>query len=213
MSLERVIEKLGKRFLKARDPFLCLVKLPARAEPCRQRQHGQFHALMGKLLTGLLREPHDITRAIEALVVGSEHGNDDIGQENGANAANVAQARPAIDEDKIKVPLPLRAQILENDAAVARGEESVPVKLLEMFGILRILLATAGQQRNLRTASERDLPEIFGVGFGLFARGIEQQLDKPAAAGGNGEATAEIALHTRRFQVPVDHQNPLPALP
>src|SRR5215467_9562000 len=64
-SLRRqpVIEKFGKSFLEARDPFLRLVKFSACAEPCRQGQHSQSHALMCELLTSLLREPHDIASA------------------------------------------------------------------------------------------------------------------------------------------------------
>src|SRR5690242_12502111 len=85
----------------------------------------------------VLCELHHIANAIEALMVGGEHSDDDVGQLNSADAAGVAQPGSAVDENKIKVLLPALTDGFEEFAA-AFGKELMPIEALETCRVLRV---------------------------------------------------------------------------
>src|SRR5262249_16467924 len=97
----------------------------------------QQHPIERETLAALPCQPHNISYAVQTLIVCSEHCHDNIGQLNSADSTGICQASSAVDQNNIILSLPLGTEALKKVAA-AFTKKFVPVEALEIAGIIRI---------------------------------------------------------------------------
>ena len=170
-------------------------------------------------------------RAVDGLVAEGEAVDEYVGQMDGADVGDVAQAGTAVDEDVVVVGLHVLAQRVEEQAAAEPVVEVVPVEGGDRRRVLAVLLAGGDEVERAAVrelpaealGGERDgvrldpgvvrVPVVAAAGVGSY-RGPGVLGDQVDHAGGGAERGGveegvEEPVQARRLQVPVDGEHPL----
>ncbi len=117
---------------------------PRRLQPVRLgvlHPHGHRQDPDAPVAVGVLHPAGDGRRALDALVVVGEAVHQHVGEVDGADVGDVAQAGTTVDEDVVVAAPELGAQGVQELAAVLLLVEAVPVELGEDGGVVAVLAA------------------------------------------------------------------------
>lgn len=174
--------------------------------------------------------PCDGRGAVDGLVAEGEAVDEDVGQMDGTDVGDVAEAGAAVDEDVVVVGLHVVAQGVEEVPAAEAVVEVVPVEGGDGRRVLAVLLAGGDE---VEGAALGELPAealggegdgvrldpgvvpvpvvgaLHGAGGGPGVLGDQVDDTGGGAEGGGVEEGMEEAVQTGGLQVPVDGEDPL----